>query len=474
MENEPPNLSDSVRKAHCFFPAQAGKKEVSLPALSPAEIAGDAVIAQLQAAGSAAFRVGGCVRDRLLGHPVAEVDVVTAALPEQVMKLFPRTYSVGLAFGVVIVHADNDVDVEVATFREDLAYADGRHPEGVCFADAAGDARRRDFTINALFYDPAQKVLLDFGGGLDDLRLGIVRTIGNPGERFREDHLRLLRAVRFAAELDFALEPATAAALRPLAGNLSRISAERVYREMTRMLLGRHPRRALELLFEHDLLTVWLPEVKELAGVPQPPQFHPEGDVWQHTLAMLESMRAPMESLAWAVLLHDIGKPPTFEFRDGRERFPSHAKLGGEICRTILTRLRVSNQVLDAVTAAVAGHMTLGDVCEMRPARLRRLIAAPTFPLELELHRLDCLASHRDMSNYTFLLDMLMHYEAELPVPPPLLRGHDLLALGMPPGPRLGLLLKEIQDRQLNWELRTPQEALAWVREKIRTESIKQ
>jgi poly(A) polymerase len=439
----------------------------SLPPLSAPEQAGDAVIGTLRQAGYCAYRVGGCVRDRLLGRAITDVDVATDAVPATVQRLFPHTYAVGAAFGVVVVHTEAGGDVEVATFRAESGYADGRHPEQVRFSTPAEDAVRRDFTINALFYDPAAQQILDYTDGMTDLARGIVRAIGDPAARFAEDHLRLLRAVRFAAELGFALEPSTAAAIPPLTSRLCSISAERVYTELRRMLTGRCPARAFDLLHELGLLAVCLPEVAAMRGVSQPPQFHPEGDVWQHTLKMLGLMHDAGEVLAWAVLLHDVGKPGTLEVVDGRERFHGHARTGAELTRAILSRLHASGDVIEAVSTIVDNHMTFGDVARMRRNTLRRLIARPTFAAELELHRLDCTASHADMDNYVFLLDTLAEYAAEPAIPSPLLRGHDLLALGLKPGPRVGQLLREIQDRQLNGDLRTPQEALEWVKRQL-------
>ena len=461
-----------------------------LPPLSAAEEAGDRVIATLQAAGHTACRVGGCVRDRLLGRAVKDVDVATSATPEQVQAIFPKTYAVGAAFGVVIVHdeqSDGSVgsdrsdgpagvggsseaaatDIEVATFRSESGYVDGRHPGQVCFSSPREDASRRDFTINALFYDPGAEKLYDCTGGLADLQAGIIRAIGEPAARFGEDSLRLLRAVRFAAELGFTLDAATAAAIPPLAERLRLISGERIFAELTRMLCGSRPATAFRLLADLGLLEICLPEIAVMRGVAQPPQYHPEGDVWEHTLKLLELLQQkPSETLAWAALLHDVGKPPTYEFRDGRERFPCHAPVGAELARTILERFHVSAARLDAVAAVVGAHMMIGDVTDMRPAKIRRILARPTFAEDLELHRLDCLASHADLANYDRLIQEREKLANEPPIPPPLLTGKELLALGLQPGPRIGELLREGQELQLNGELRTPQEALAWAKGK--------
>ncbi len=450
------------------IPPTAGpvKRSLSLPALHPAERAADAVIRKLQAAGHVAMRVGGCVRDRLLGRPAKDADVATAATPEQVAPLFTRTIPVGAAFGVTVVHDPDGSgeNVEVATFREETGYTDGRHPDAIRYAGPAEDARRRDFTVNALFYDPAREELWDYTGGLDDLRRGRLRTVGDPGARFAEDSLRLLRAVRFAAGLDFELDPATAAAIPPLAGTLGRVSQERIFAELDRMLRGRDPERAFRLLRDTGLLAVCLPEVASMAGVPQPPEYHPEGDVWEHTLLLLRHLRHPSQTLAWAALLHDVGKPPTLEEIDGRLRFYGHDDQGAQLAAAILERLRAPRRLSDDVAACVANHMTFGAVDRMRPSRVRRLIGRETFPDELELHRLDCQASHGGLNQYVLLLDRLAELADTPAVPPPLLRGAELLALGHRPGPRLGEILRAVQERQLEGELATADEALAWVR----------
>ncbi len=436
----------------------------ALPSETADEKAGDAIIGTLQAAGNAAFRVGGSVRDRLLGKVPREVDVATDATPQRVREIFPRTFAVGESFGVVVVHTESGVDIEVATFREEREYADGRHPSHVRFSTAERDAQRRDFTINALFYDPLTQQILDYVGGIADLEKGTLRAIGTPVDRFREDHLRLLRAVRFSASLGFELAPATRAAVRPLAGSLRRISPERIAAELSRMLTGPDPARAFALLMEHGLLQECLPEVVAMKGTEQPPQFHPEGDVWQHTLLMLSLLRYPVPELAWAVLLHDVGKPPTCEFRDGRYRFSKHCAVGAELARKILRRLRMSNRFTECVSECVRRHMGFMHVDDMRQSTLRRFIGADTFPLELELHRLDCAASHGMFDNYVFLLDRLADYAAEPPVPEPLVRGGDILALGLEPGPMVGKLLAMVQEWQLEGEIATKADALERLR----------
>ncbi len=439
-----------------------------MPPLYPAEVAADRIVRILREAGFPAFRVGGCVRDRLLGRGVNEVDVATGAPPAAVRSVFPRTFAVGEAFGVVIVHTPSGVDVEVATFRKESGYADGRHPANVEVSDVATDARRRDFTVNALFYDPVAETIFDSVGGRSDLRRGVLRAIGAPDERFAEDYLRMLRAVRFAASLGFALEPATRRAMPPLAGHLSAISAERVRDEITRMLTGTNPASAVRLLGDLGLLRVWLPELDAMRDVPQPPEYHPEGDVWEHTLLCLEHMRAPSPELAWSVLLHDAGKPPTLKFKENRvPTFPGHARESAGVSDRILRRLRASGKLRKAVHAAAANHMTFRDVRDMRTPKLRRFMARETFNMELELHRIDCAASHGGSDNYVFLLDKSAQFADEPVLPAPLLNGRDVMQEGVAEGPAIGRILKKAREMQLDGELRTRGQALEWLHSEV-------
>lgn len=435
--------------------------------LSPSEALALDVVAQLRAAGHESYVVGGAVRDRLLGRRPGEADVATAALPEQVQALFPRTLAIGAAFGVIVV-VTPAAQVEVATFRQDREYRDGRRPEGVRFATAREDAERRDFTVNALFFDPVTEQVLDFVGGLEDLQRGRLRCIGDPATRFAEDYLRLLRAARFAASLDFALDAGAQAAMRNLAPRLAAISAERVCAELTKMLLGPDPAQALALLADCGLLAVILPELAALRGVEQPRQWHPEGDVWTHTLLLLRGLRAPSPALAWSALLHDIGKPAT-QAPNGRgeNSFHGHENVGSGMARAVLSRLRASRQLQDDVAHMVGNHMAFKDVPHMRPATLRRLLGAPTFADELELHRLDCRAASGNLDNYVFLLDRLHELGQTPPLPEPLLRGRDLVAAGVPPGPRLGAWLRELRELQLEGCLGTRAEAEAWLQSKL-------
>ncbi|MFW5996641.1 MAG: CCA tRNA nucleotidyltransferase, partial [Lentisphaeria bacterium] len=433
---------------------------IQLPAESIHEKAADDIIHRLHTAGYQAFRVGGAVRDRLLGRSPEEVDVATDAVPTKVKELFPRSYAVGESFGVIVVHTQEGVDVEVATFREENEYADGRHPGEVHFSTPEKDAARRDFTVNALYYDPSNSQLLDFVNGRNDLQNRIIRAIGNPCTRFAEDHLRILRAVRFAAGLKFRLDPSTADACKEYAEQLSAISAERVYGELTRMLNSHTAAVAFCMLHRLNMLDQWLPEVERMKGVPQPPQFHPEGDVWQHTLLMLGKMREPSEELGWAVLLHDVGKPPTIEYAPDRIRFPKHAERSAEIAGTVLRRLRASKKLITTVQECVKNHMTFSDVQNMKKSTLRRLMGRPTFPIELELHRLDCEASHRKLDNYHYLRDKETEFANEPVLPEPILRGHDILALGIEPGPLVGELLEHAWQWQLEGEIQDKEEAL--------------
>lgn len=405
------------------------------------------------------------MRDRLLGRSVHEVDVATAAPPAAVRSAFPRTFAVGESFGVVIVHTPSGEDIEVATFRKESGYADGRHPANVEVSNLETDARRRDFTVNALFYDPVSETIFDSVGGCPDLRGGVLRAIGDPRERLGEDYLRMLRAVRFTASLGFTLDADTRRAIPPLAGHLSAISAERVRDEVTRMLTGPNPASAIQLLGDLGLLRVWLPELDAMRGVPQPPEYHPEGDVWEHTLLCLEHLRAPTPELAWSVLLHDAGKPPTLKFKDNRvPTFPGHARESASVSDRILRRLRSSGKLRKAVHAAAANHMTFRDVQDMRAAKLRRFMARETFNMELELHRIDCASSHGASANYVFLLDKCAQFAEEPVLPAPFLDGRDAMLAGIAEGPEIGRILRKAREMQLDGELQTREQALEWLR----------
>ncbi|WP_231363793.1 CCA tRNA nucleotidyltransferase [Verrucomicrobium sp. 3C] len=416
---------------------------------------------RLQEAGNIAYFAGGCVRDRLLGHESHDIDIATTATPEEVQRLFPQATGLhGKAFGVVRVPS-GDYSFEVATFRRDIGTRDARHPDRVVFAHPAEDAYRRDFTINALFYDPVSERLIDYVGGQLDLVERKLRAVGNPSQRFSEDKLRLLRAVRFAANLGFAIETETWLALQAQAVTVSLVSIERIRDELDRIWSGAAPAQGLDLLDRSGLLAQILPEVSALHGVEQPKEFHPEGDVFVHTRLLLDQLHHAPLPLAWSALLHDVGKPITRKADpSGRIRFFEHEVVGARMADRILSRLRQPNSLIEAVVAMVANHMAFKDAREMRPATLKRLLARATFPLELELHRIDCLACHGDLSIYEFLHSKLEELPPSDISPPRLLTGHDLIALGLGPGPRLGSLLEAIRESQLNGQIRTREQAL--------------
>jgi len=417
----------------------------------------------LTARGYRAYLVGGCVRDLLLGRTPKDYDVATDARPEQVLALFSQARQVGAHFGVVLV-TEGDTQVEVATFRSDHAYYDGRHPSSVQFeTDPRLDVLRRDFTINALLLDPATGQILDFVGGKADLDNRLVRAIGDAEVRFREDHLRMLRAVRFAATLGFQIAPDTMAAIRRLHLHILDVSAERIRDELVRILTEGNARRGIELLDESLLLPDILPEVAAMKGVAQPPRFHPEGDVWMHTLMMLEGLHSPSLELALSVLLHDVGKPPTFRVEE-RIRFDGHAEVGARMAREILTRLRFSKEQIQRVEALVAGHLRFKDVDRMKESTLKRFLRQPYFANHLELHRLDCLASHGNLERYYFLKAKLDQLPVEELKPPRLITGDDLILMGYQPGPPFRVILEAVEDAQLEGRIHTPREALELVR----------
>jgi len=425
------------------------------------------LVRRLQQAGFTAYWAGGCVRDALLGREPRDYDIATDAVPDAISRLFPPARPVGRAFGVMLVPAQGHW-YEVATFRHDHAYRDGRRPEGVTFSTPRDDAQRRDFTVNALFHDPVADRLHDYVDGRADIERRILRCVGVPAQRFAEDHLRMLRAVRLAAVLDFTLEPATAAAIRAQAPLLARISTERVRDELTRTLLeAPRPGDAILHMQTLGILGVILPEIEAMHGQAQPPEFHPEGDVLQHTALMLNRMRRRSVTLAYAVLLHDVGKPPTASLDNGRIRFNRHDVVGAGIASTVLERLRLPRQVCEAVCAMVRHHMQFAAVREMRPATRRRMLGRETFPLELELHRLDCLSSHRQLDHYRFLLAEQRRLRNSPPLPQPWLNGRDILAAGIPAGPAVGQWLHRAYDRQLDGTDSGRDAQLAWLRQAL-------
>ena len=426
------------------------------------------ILDRLNGAGHQALFAGGCVRDALLDRPIKDIDIATSARPEAVEALFRgETFAVGRAFGVVVVKRGG-YNFEVATFRADGDYRDGRHPESIRYADAAADARRRDFTINGIFYDPSANELLDFVQGRQDLQARCIRAIGDPLARFAEDRLRLLRAVRFASVLGFRLDDATATAIRASAPGLAQVSAERIGQEFTRMLVeSPKPSVALEWLDRLDLLHRFLPEVACLRGVKQPPEFHPEGDVWTHTMMMLDAMPPDRDTrLAYGVLLHDVGKAETTcikRNRQGKEviRSPNHDCVGAAIAHDVLTRLKQPAALREAVVAMVRRHMTFPELSNMRPATLRRFLGAPTFPLDLMLHRLDINCSSGDVSMLHFAEAKAAEFASEPVLPPAWIRGRDLLAMGMEPGPEVGRWVARAYDYQLEGSLASQQALLA-------------
>jgi putative nucleotidyltransferase with HDIG domain len=420
------------------------------------------IAAGLRAHGAQAYYVGGCVRDLLLGRTPKDYDVATDAPPERILEWFPDARQVGAHFGVMLVRREG-AEVEVATFRSEHSYEDGRHPGHVRFeSDPRKDVLRRDFTINALLQNPETGEVVDFVGGRADLDARLVRAIGDPEARFGEDHLRMLRAVRFACTLGFEIEPGTMASVQRLAPAIRRVSAERVRDELSRILTEGNPRRGLELLDESRLLVEILPEVSAMQGVEQPREFHPEGDVWTHTLMMLGMLRGPSLTLALGVLLHDIGKPPTFRVRE-RIRFDGHADLGARMAAEVLGRLRFSSQEVRTVEALVADHLRFKDVKQMRESTLRRFLRQPYFDELLELHRVDCLASHGWLENYEFIRSKQRELPPERLRPQPLLTGEDLIRAGYTPGPAFRKALDAVEDAQLESRIHTREEALALV-----------
>lgn len=421
------------------------------------------IVTRLRRSGFEAYLAGGCVRDMLLGRPPADYDIATSATPEDVRRLFPRTVDVGAQFGVVQV-VERDGTYEVTTFRTEGPYLDGRHPSSVQFASVREDAFRRDFTINGLYWDPETGQVIDVVGGREDLQRRLVRAIGDPAARFSEDRLRMLRAVRQAAELGFDIEAQTAEAIRRMRRGLGEVSAERVREELVRLLTGPDPARGLLLLRDTGLLEVILPEVAALEGVPQPPEFHPEGDVFDHTRLALAHLRSPSPTLAMATLLHDVGKPRTATYTD-RIRFNRHDEVGAEIARQVMERLRFSRREIERVVDMVRQHMVFKDLPHMREARMRRIMTSEVFPELLELYRVDCLASHGDLSTYLWARERAEALAREMPPAPRLVTGYDLLALGLQPGPHIGEILRAVEDAQLEGKVRTRDEALALARE---------
>ncbi len=435
--------------------------------MTPRELA-DQICTTLRQNGHQAYLVGGCVRDLESGREPTDYDVSTDARPGRVQELFPRSLAIGAKFGVILVVEDG-AEVEVATFRSDVGYSDGRHPDRVVYSDTPQeDVRRRDFTINGLLMDPATREVIDFVDGRADLRAGIVRTIGDAHVRFAEDKLRMMRAVRFAARFGFLVEAKTLAATQELAARITQVSPERMREELTKLLTEGAARRGFELLDETGLLAVVLPDVARMKGVQQPPQFHPEGDVWIHMRMMLEKLPPDCSpTLAWGVLLHDVGKPSTFAPATGpgsRIRFDGHVEVGARMAESICRELRFSNDDTAQIETLVANHLRFKDVKQMRQATLKRFVRQPRFEEHLELHRLDCLASHGSLEAYDLVRQFLAETPPEQVRPPRLVTGEDLKGMGIQPGPRFKEILLAVEEAQLDGRLADRESALQFAR----------
>jgi poly(A) polymerase len=440
-----------------------------MPAMTLKESAARAIARRLRDAGYTAYFAGGCVRDRLLGREPQDYDVATDAPAAQVQQLFPKTIPVGVQFGVVLVLMDGE-PIEVATFRADAIYLDGRHPANVHFSSPVDDAQRRDFTINGMFLDPVTDTVIDYVGGQDDLRAGIIRAIGDPRARIGEDRLRMLRAVRFAARLGFAIEPATLAAIQAAAASITDIAWERIGDETVRILTDSHAgsaRRGFELLDSTGLLGPILPEVAALKGVEQSPDYHPEGDVFVHTLGLLEQLDQPSETLALGALLHDVAKPRCAQCTEKRITFYGHCEIGAEMAVDICQRLRRSRETWERVAFLVRDHLRLLHAPEMRLSTLKRFLGQDGIEELLELARIDALASNKDLTYYEFCKQKLSELGAERIKPAPLVRGRDLLEMGFVPGPQFSRILAAVGEAQLDGALATRDQALAWVREQF-------
>src|SRR6266404_646642 len=423
------------------------------------------IVTQLRGRGHAAYFAGGCVRDIVRGQTPKDFDIATDAKPETVQQIFSRTYAVGAHFGVIVV-VENGFQFEVATFRSDDVYVDGRRPSAVHFSSPEEDAQRRDFTINGMFYDPAANEVIDFVGGRADLDAKLVRAIGDPAERFKEDRLRMLRVVRFATVLDYKIDNQTWDALAANTHAITEIRAQRIRAEWVRIFISPNRVRGWDLLDQSGLMRAIIPEIEAMKGCAQPEQFHPEGDVFQHTRLMLQLLPAKVSvPLVFSVLLHDIAKPRTANVDPtGRIRFNAHARIGAEMSEAIMERLRFSRAEIEATVEMVRQHMVFKDVPRMRVAKLKRFMARPTFEDELELHRVDCASSHGMLDNYEFLVGKREEFANEPIIPPPLVRGEDLIALGLKPGPKFSEILEAVETRQLEGALKTREEALDWVK----------
>lgn len=427
------------------------------------------IVRTLQSAGYEALFAGGCVRDRLLGNDPKDYDIATSATPDEILKHFPKAGTVGAHFGVVLVKKGGH-HFEIATFREDGEYTDGRRPESVVFSDAENDARRRDFTINGMFHDPVADRTIDYVGGRADLEAGLIRCIGTPEDRFREDYLRLLRAVRFATRFGFEIEETTWTAICKTGENIQHISPERIREELDRIWVDPNRVRGFDLLVDSGLMEHLLPEILQLKGCEQPPQWHPEGDVFVHTRLMLSHLPDDASlPLVLSVLFHDIAKPATFSYDpdEDRIRFNGHDKVGAEMTRAILRRFRYSNAIVDTVSEAVENHMKFKDVQKMRSSTLKRFMAKDSFDDQLALHRVDCLGSNGNLGNHDYVIAKQEEFAAEPLVPPPFLSGRDLIDRGLKPGPHFKEILRTAQDLQLENEHTSREQALVWLEDEI-------
>jgi poly(A) polymerase len=436
------------------------------------------IVETLRKRGLQAYLVGGCVRDLLLKREPKDYDVATDATPQQIMEIFPDTYAAGAQFGVVLIpflervsergSADTvskSETVEVATFRSDLGYSDGRHPDEVRFSrDPREDVLRRDFTINGMLLDPMSDEVLDFVGGQKDLEAGIIRAIGDPERRFQEDKLRMLRALRFAARFEYEIEPTTFAAIQQLADEIHVVSRERVRDELTRMLTEGHAHRAFQLLDVTGLLENILPEILAMKDVQQPAEFHPEGDVFVHTLMLLEHLPQPCPmTLAWGALLHDVGKPPTFRVAADRIRFDDHVEVGVKMAAEICRRLRFSNDDTEQILALIQNHMRFGHVMRMKESTLKKFMRLPRFDEHMALHRADVLASHGNLGAYEYVQQKRNEISPQMMRPSKLVTGDDLIAAGHTPGPKFREILNAVEDAQLEGRLLSRDQALEFV-----------
>jgi poly(A) polymerase len=425
------------------------------------------VLKTLRGSGFEAVFAGGCVRDMLLGRHPKDFDIATNALPDDIRKIFPRTVPVGEAFNVILVldaAETNPNKVEVATFRSDIGIADGRHPSKVVIATAEEDVKRRDFTINGMLYDPIEDKILDWVGGQKDLKDGVVRAIGEPTLRIQEDHLRMLRAFRFAARYSFKLDKELLGAIQKLAPLIQKISAERIFDEITKMITSANADLAMQMMSDSGILQYILPEALAMQGCQQPAEFHPEGDVWIHTLLLLKQCDGASPELAWGCLLHDIGKPPTFSHEPpDRIRFNNHQNIGAEMAEKILKRLKASTHLTDIVCELTRDHLKFKDAPQMRPATLKRFLRNPHFDLHLKMHFIDCMASHQNMTLYEFCIEELKKLPPEVLRPAALLSGHDLISMGFKPGPQFKMILEALETEQLEGRILDKAGALKFV-----------